>query len=1032
MAINPEDLTINFSFRKMLAVPKETRDELASSGVLDQFMNQMTPTQMALLFPDYFTQPLPDVMFKGSGTSGFVSQRLGLQGAEQPTYQSPERTSSGGPGGPRKPRTGGGRTGGGTGGSSGTTTSEPPTLDERQMKILRDKGLLATPSINLSGELPQDRKGLIKAAMQAAKSVGLSDKQAAGFIAEINRENSFNPNVLFGSHSEPGTKHTGRKNAGMLSWAGPRRTAFEKHMREAGLMDENGSIPRTYEALVEQFKFSVQKEMPQYKSGREFLANRDISKEDSYNLLGKGYVVWDVSGKNHPDRRSYQNALNRREQGYNEALQAIGELEDVQPSAQEGQPETVELNTARAEAIRQAVPNADNIISKLDVSKINGMSEEQFGALVGELQKEKAIPSEQKVNNTVERVSGAVSAIGDSRDQWGFEPGRNAKGVDPRLVESMKLAAERFPLRVRFFSGTERGKGEHGAGMAGDVAIYDEAGHPLSSYQDPRTMNAYAMYWQRVHEAATELHGKEYADKLAWLGGEVRASGAAMPRLGEAYNPDAYGTGDSMDIRYNRKGINFSEAFKVNEGWNEDYAYYTEEDYFGIGAKKGKFEEEDYAKLAGFRLTEEQKKQMADRAKAMRSNSGYFKRLQATGGGIGERQYPTQTIASNQQNQPYQSIVQPNTINPNLPGGEEAMAAREDLAGVVFHQTPLTLEQLQAGEDPRAPTFGYNTAIISNYIDKDGNKISEQEWNKLPKSKKQLYTEKAEVHQIRPEDVRPNQIRKTTDADTPRVELGKELNNPNALGVVAVGRSSPEKARAGQEYLAELIATGKMKPEALQSIYGHGEIQPNEGRATMDKGKRPEGHVIAAATRANTDKILQRAEEIKAQLEQQNQTAEQQPPKQPEDEVKPLAQGDASVELTEPHMITPVDGTGQKYVAGEAGKESLAVTPEGKTTGLRNAGDYVPKPEQKDEMKENLQPEAPQPLDENRQMAASMQPAKSEPDPKYVSPMSWDSILQVNGTPSYKLAMSSTRFGNLGYNRMSKNNPNIYPTMTRV
>jgi len=228
--------------------------------------------------------------------------------------------------------------------------------------------------------------------------------------------------------------------------------------------------------------------------------------------------------------------------------------------------------------------------------------------------------------------------LSDTSEQWGFEPGRNAEGTDPKLVAAMKLAAERFPLRVRFFSGTERGSGEHGAGMAGDAQIYDESGHPLSSYQDPRTMTAYAMYWQNVYDAAKELHGEEYANKLSWLGGDVRASGDAMPKLGESYNPNAYGTGDAMDIRYNRKGINYEEAFKVNEGWNPKYAFYTEGDYFGIGAKRGRYTQDDYAKLVSFRLTDTQKVEMAQRAREMKSNAGYFRRLEATGGvGIGER-----------------------------------------------------------------------------------------------------------------------------------------------------------------------------------------------------------------------------------------------------------------------------------------------------------------------------------------------------------------------------------------------------------
>lgn len=213
-----------------------------------------------------------------------------------------------------------------------------------------------------------------------------------------------------------------------------------------------------------------------------------------------------------------------------------------------------------------------------------------------------------------------------------------------------------------------------------------------------------------------------------------------------------------------------------------------------------------------------------------------------------------------------QSIVIPNQINPNLPGGEEAMAGKEDLKGVVFHKTPLSLDDLQAGKDPRDSTYGYNTAIISTYVDAKGNKITETQWKKLSKDDKLMYTEKAEVHQIRPEDVRPNQIRKTSDPDSPRSEeIGTELNNVNALGVVTIGSDSAAKQEAAQNYLAELLAKGKISEDALGSVYGHGEIQTDEERPFMDPGKNPEGSVMAESVRSNIDAIKKKAEELKKQ-----------------------------------------------------------------------------------------------------------------------------------------------------------------------
>jgi len=192
--------------------------------------------------------------------------------------------------------------------------------------------------------------------------------------------------------------------------------------------------------------------------------------------------------------------------------------EDVAKTTE--QPETVELNTARAEAIRQAVPNADNIIPNLNAAKINDMSEEQFGALVGELQKEKAIPSEQQVNNTVERISGAVSAIGDPRDQFGITgsaAARGVKDVDPRLVNIAEEAAKTFPLRVRLFSG-KRDKGAHGKGWAIDTQLFDETGKPIASYQTQGTATIYRMWAEHMRATQQKLY-PELNKEFVWGGG---------------------------------------------------------------------------------------------------------------------------------------------------------------------------------------------------------------------------------------------------------------------------------------------------------------------------------------------------------------------------------------------------------------------------------------------------------------------------------------------------------------------------------
>jgi hypothetical protein len=208
-----------------------------------------------------------------------------------------------------------------------------------------------------------------------------------------------------------------------------------------------------------------------------------------------------------------------------------------------------------------------------------------------------------------------------------------------------------------------------------------------------------------------------------------------------------------------------------------------------------------------------------------------------------------------------ETTIVPNQYTQDLPGGDSATRNKKDVRGIVFHKSPLSLEQLQKGEDARGSSYGYNTAIISSYVDASGNRLSEAEWKRLSDSEKQNYTEKAEVHQIRSEDVRPNQMKGSTSSA--RSNIGKELDNTNALGVVTIGSDSPAKQAAAQNYVADLLARGVITEEALSSTYGHGEVQPDEGRASLDPGKTPEGSYMAESIRNNVDEIKKKAEEIR-------------------------------------------------------------------------------------------------------------------------------------------------------------------------
>lgn len=121
---------------------------------------------------------------------------------------------------------------------------------------------------------------------------GFSHNQAMALTAEINREGSFSPNNLFGSHLDP---HNRATNVGMLSWQGDRATRLLEFMGKQGLLDEQGRIRQTPDALDAQAAYLrwEMENLPDYQRTREqFLANPDIDYDTAHRVLGDDFIRW--------------------------------------------------------------------------------------------------------------------------------------------------------------------------------------------------------------------------------------------------------------------------------------------------------------------------------------------------------------------------------------------------------------------------------------------------------------------------------------------------------------------------------------------------------------------------------------------------------------------------------------------------------------------------------------------------------------------------------------------------------------------
>ena len=133
-----------------------------------------------------------------------------------------------------------------------------------------------------------------------------SEQQARIMVAEIGRENSFNPDYLFGTHGDPKNR---QPNIGLISWQGDRAKGLIKRLTEKGLY-KNGKITRSkasIDEMVEYMLYEISKISKFSKTKNEFLSNPNIAYDKGNRILGTNYIIWRI---NDP---KYKNGHKRRD-----------------------------------------------------------------------------------------------------------------------------------------------------------------------------------------------------------------------------------------------------------------------------------------------------------------------------------------------------------------------------------------------------------------------------------------------------------------------------------------------------------------------------------------------------------------------------------------------------------------------------------------------------------------------------------------------------------------------------------------------
>lgn len=136
-----------------------------------------------------------------------------------------------------------------------------------------------------------DRARHMKVLYDSFRKQGLTHEGSVTMLAQIGRENAYNPKHLFGTHYDP---HNKKLNAGLISWQGDRATKLLAYMKRRGQLDDDGKIKRTDEALAVQAEFMVQemKNNKQYSQSYKAVTDPNKKYSEIEGTVGDNYIAW--------------------------------------------------------------------------------------------------------------------------------------------------------------------------------------------------------------------------------------------------------------------------------------------------------------------------------------------------------------------------------------------------------------------------------------------------------------------------------------------------------------------------------------------------------------------------------------------------------------------------------------------------------------------------------------------------------------------------------------------------------------------
>ncbi|RSR40256.1 tape measure protein, partial [Acinetobacter baumannii] len=179
----------------------------------------------------------------------------------------------------------------------------------------------AKQAVLLAGNNERERNML--RVYQSFRNAGLGDKQARVMTAQVGRETDFRNEAMFGSHKDANNGYT---NTGFLSWQKSRSTKLMQSLQGQGVLDKNGKIQQTQDALDAMAKHAVQEAMTDksYSKSKAALLNDDLDYRSLERIVAKNFVGWDYDGKKLGKAKASQH-LAKQDSYYNQLSKILGD-----------------------------------------------------------------------------------------------------------------------------------------------------------------------------------------------------------------------------------------------------------------------------------------------------------------------------------------------------------------------------------------------------------------------------------------------------------------------------------------------------------------------------------------------------------------------------------------------------------------------------------------------------------------------------------------------------------------------------------